>query len=378
MEITVFELTTKNHMVMVINWINLCDKNKWKLNIILSEECFEVLEPQLPKNNKHLHIKVLKGSPIFSLWSILKHTRNSKQLILNTIQWHFLFFILLSALRPVTVCIHNSNSWFQSTLSCLIYTASDKSLSKAGRLLKLVSRLATLLARKLILKLTSSISVCSMNIKDHIQDTYRVRHKILVIPFSMKFRLIAPADKQAGNLSVVCPGSVDFTRKNYKYFIHLAENNPNILFYLLGKMPNDLTGLEVKSYIKNREIENILYFDDYLAQSYFDEIMSQASMLYTDINVCYRNEVYGVSKDTGVSYLMAEYNLPLLINSEFRNLSFLNCGTIYFNSYQDLNDKFYKLTSNTGLLTELANVISLARNQISLDVIAKSVKSFYS
>jgi hypothetical protein len=372
MEISVIEVSTKNHVVMILNWLSICELNNWQLNIIVSQECFDILEGQLPKTTALNNILVLEKGIMVHLLTVLRFTQSSNYVIFNTVQWHFIFFILVALKRKSLLCIHNGNTWFQSYKSFLKFTTSEKYGSKIEKVKKVITRLLSHTARKILLKLTNTIAVCSTNMKNHLVGCYAVTAKnIMVVPFSMKMKELKEECKVSNHTTVVFPGSVDFNRKKYDLFIQLAEHNPKVTFYLLGKMACCNKGQSLINYIKNNNINNVIWFDDYLSQNEFDEVMLKANCLFTEIRVNYRNEKYGISKDTGVSYLMTEYNLPLLINSEFNNFKFLNFATFHFKDFIELSSAFTMLNKNN---IHLQRGISKARKVISAEKIAQSIK----
>ncbi|MFT5760367.1 MAG: glycosyltransferase involved in cell wall biosynthesis [Alteromonadaceae bacterium] len=372
MEISVIEVSTKNHVVMILNWLSICELNHWKLNVIVSQECFDVLEVQLPISTALNNILVLNQGFTVNLLKVLKFTRSSSYVVFNTVQWHFIFFIIVALKRESLLCIHNANTWFQSYDSFLKFTTSDSYVSKLQKAKKIITRSLSYIARKLLVKLTNKISVCSTNMQSHLVECYEVTaENIMVVPFSMKMKELKDESKFTNLTTVVFPGSVDFCRKKYNLFIQLAEHNPNVTFYLLGKMAYCNKAKSLINYIKQKNINNVIWFDDYLSQKEFDEVMLKANFLFTDIKVNYRNEQYGVSKDTGVSYLMTEYNLPLLINREFNNFDFLNFATFYFKDFSELSSAFNLLNKNN---VDLQRGISKARKVISAERIAQSIK----
>ena len=58
------------------------------------------------------------------------------------------------------------------------------------------------------------------------------------------------------------------------------------------------------------------------------------------------SEIYGQSKDSGISYLMNEFNLPCLLNSNFLNFTELRNGSLYFENFSKMYKLYSKIKKN--------------------------------
>ena len=374
MKLTVVELSTKNHVVMIINWVKICKLNNWKLNIIVSTECYKILKPQLCDVSPYYNLVVLENTQPQNFFKVLRLTKDSNYVILNTVQWHFIFFGALSLLRGCIVSIHNSNSWFQSFKECLIFTIQENRIRGLKKVLKCGTRLTTLLARKVILKASRLVLVSSDNMKRHILNNYNSVKKIIVVPFSLKQQKNYKVSVKEERVSVVYPGSVNTDRKNYTSFLKLVEMYPEVDFFLLGKLPDKQIVDDIVEQLRVVNYKNLIKYDRYLSQKEFDDVMTMADILYSDLNVNYRNEIYGVSKDTGVTYLMSEYSAPLIVNSTFNNLEALDCGTFYFKGVNELQCRLDYFLNNRGMINITRDKINRARRQISEVEVSKTLQ----
>ena len=61
-----------------------------------------------------------------------------------------------------------------------------------------------------------------------------------------------------------------------------------------------------------KKISNIKLYNHYVDNKIFQKVIKKSHLLFSDIRVKYSSsdiyEVYGVSKDSGISYLMNEFN----------------------------------------------------------------------
>ncbi len=93
----------------------------------------------------------------------------------------------------------------------------------------------------------------------------------------------------------------------------------------------------------------------------FNKVLENTNLLFSDRKVNYQSsdisEVYGKSKDSGISYLMNEFSLPCLLNSDFTNFIELNRGSLYFNNYDKLYKLYKKIKKNKTRLNFIRNKI---------------------
>ena len=184
----------------------------------------------------------------------------------------------------------------------------------------------------------------------------KTKKYLSIVPFSVNKNY----DTQFSNsdvLRVVFPGEVNIRRKFYNNFLNLAKDYPNIQFILLGKFSNHESKTELTRRMEKDNIENLITFDDYVSVEDFKSQMNNATVLFTDFNLFYENsdffEIYGKTKDTGISYLMREYSLPAIISGNFKNFPELNEFTITFFDYNTLKMKFDVFIADKNRLHEI-------------------------
>lgn len=120
-----------------------------------------------------------------------------------------------------------------------------------------------------------------------------------------------------------------------------------------------------------KKINNITLYET------FSHIIHKSHILFSDIEVNYASsdmlEIYGVSKDSGISYLMNEFNMPCLLNSEFSNISQLERGSLYFKDYEELV-KIYKKTKDRKYYLSLVSKIIKDTRNYTIEYYAKKIK----
>ncbi|MGF1793551.1 hypothetical protein L4D21_23455 [Photobacterium profundum] len=367
MKISVVELTTKNHSVMLLNWSNLCKENGWECNIITTKECYDIVRDDLPPLLSKTIFDRYSLKNFIKLWKSIK---DSDFVVYNTVQSNFTTYLLMFFLNKNNLLtIHNSNSWFEGFLFFNEYIGEEEKQSFRYFFL-LLRRCGVKFIRKVLLSRTKYLIVNSLNMKEYIESRFDSKCDILVIPFSLKQRVIKNTNEV--KKTVVYPGGVDFLRKSYDSIIRVASDFPELDIHFLGRLGNDDESNKLRAFLKSNDISNVYTYDSYLSQEEFDRVMLSSDLLFSDINVQYRNEVYGLTKDSGVSYLMAEYGIPLVVNSDFNNVSCLNDSTIYYHSYEDLCLIFNRYLSSSYI--DYKKEIVSSRVAISLPLIAKNIR----
>lgn len=365
MKILVVETSTRNHLGMLENWELLADKNGWKLE-------FHVSYDFLSEAHERLSVNSVKF--VNSWIKILLRVRDYDLVVLNTAQSNFLFLFVLAVLsKKIVITIHNVNRWFEGFRRSLQFRDFDKKVS----FLFVCRKFFLFFFSRLMLSLCGGVVVNSKNMQRYLNGCYELNKPQVVIPFSLKQRDSDASSTNFYKHKVVYPGQVDCVRKNYDLFLKLAADFPEIEFVLLGKIDIAKRGRQIVERIQIEGLTNLKYYSEYVSQEEFSSQLLSASLLFSNINVSYRNEVYGVSKDTGVSYLMAEYGLPLIVNNDFKNLEGLTAGTIYYgDGYDELKTGFARVVNDELLYSSLRKSIFLGREEIGLDLVASSVSEF--
>jgi hypothetical protein len=355
MRIVVLENGTLNHVVMIKNWIKIAEINNWKLVIFTSEECKSKL---LKLDSKTIELKTFSSSSIKSFIDIIKFLKSSDMLVVNSMYLNYHFYIALFTFhRNSYFSIHNVNKWFFSA------PTNDN----------LVKKIIKSCVFKIIYRLAAGVFVNSDNMKAHIRK-YDLKKRVEILPFSLSLKEKKYPDIR--NLTIVYPGIVSQQRKRYGNFLKAATLFPDIKFILLGKLLDDTDF--IADYIDVKKLDNVIYFPEYVEQEEFDLYMNECNLLFSDINVKYGDEIYGQSKDSGVSYLMAEYCIPLLVNKDFNNLYHLHPNTLYFDDFDDIIQVIdsFSVMSQSKYDIIISNIDN-ARLKTNTDKLASNIRLFF-
>ncbi|HBY86120.1 MAG TPA: hypothetical protein DEO86_09615 [Colwellia sp.] len=360
MKIAIYEVSCSNHAVMIYNWVEICKKNDWDFEIFTTKDIYKQVSSDIEVVDGQLHL--LKK---ISLVEVIKATVNLRKcdvIVITSLQSYFLHYLPLLFLRSkFLLTIHNLNTWFVG-----------KDFSSFKGIVKYV-------VRRLFLKKIKALTVNSENMKKYLDDKQFTSKLVSIVPFSLRQQsscsLIANKNTQA--LNIVYPGMVSKKRKCYKDFLMLAKKNPDITFTLLGRLIIKEGGDEIEAEINDNNLKNVVYYKAFVEQEEFDKVMNSASALFSVVNVDYNHqgitEVYGETKDSGISYLMAEFAVPLIVNSDFCNFSCLNQGTFYFNNSVELDDIISRFKSSNDFLKEITNKILKSRTSLNINNVAREI-----
>jgi len=350
MKIGILEVCSKNHVCMIENWIRVAQKNKWEIVVYTTKEFKLELDVDLHHYEK-LKIEITTKTIKQFFNYIEEQSSTLDYLVITSLQAHFLEFFFFRPKCKIHLSIHNVNTWFVK-----------KSVSNLKSLIKKI-------VREYYKRKVDAYIVNSDSMLQYVKMKVTLDKTMYVVSFSMKQKPLQKKSKSK-KLSIVYPGMVSSFRKDYDLFLKLAQDYTDYDFILLGKVNYSEGGKEIINRIKSMNLNNMYYFEEYISQSKYDIYMKEADILFSYINVNYENsdysEVYGVTKDTGVSYLMLEYCLPLLVNSEFSNFSDLDAVTFSYEDYISLKSNMDELTNNILLNNSLESEIYNIRKNLVL------------
>jgi hypothetical protein len=325
--IAVLEVGTSSHSSMIYNYAVICAEAGFKLTLFLSEEVYENVRGEidqfifevLPKTNDESMHSYLGRCERYCIG------KNVEVIVFLTLQYYFFEFFLHSfkGMKRV-VTVHNSNAWF------------------AGNILRKPQHLLKRLFRTVWRRRADGFVVNSNSMLRNSKEKGCAK-PIVVIPFSLKHRVGSDRGgvSKSGEFTITYPGFVNPMRKRYDSFIKLAKKYQAIKFILLGKLNHEVAPSE-SALIKKLSLPNLKIYSGFIPASEYHEVMKQTDILFSDVVVEFKvsdfNEQYGITKDSGVSYLQQEYELPTLLNADFNNLDHLKDGTIFFSDTEEIDN----------------------------------------
>lgn len=306
------EFTTKNHRTSLLAWIEILQLKGVSAHLFLTEEIFEHVKKDLDRFDNIDGTTIFPSAGFISFLAMLK-LKSISLFVFLSVQSHYLHYLLAPLLRvKYCVLVHNVSSWISPK-----FFFNIKFLTKT-------------FVRLVLLRFCEFIAVNSENMRRFYLERQNFGKQVCVVPFSLERQINNSVSKEE-RFIVVYPGVVNFSRKRYEVFYHLARRNTDMDFVLLGRISKaDQEFL----YSKYGSCKNIQFYSDFVEQHEFERVMKRASLLFSDIVVEYQGdgfcEIYGRSKDSGVSYLMYEYDVPAILNRGFRNIEICENATFYF------------------------------------------------
>lgn len=362
MHIGIIEFCEKNHHSMIFNWVNIANYNKWEISLFLSKEIYENVQPELEGLKYNLYIKDTNSFIYhFKIKKIIKYQNIDKLIFLTICNYLSFLFISFKSIN-FGISVHNANTWFNGLV---------------------VKNFKHYLIRFIINKLKNEAKffiVNSRNIKIFLNRNSLTSKNIYVIPFSLRRKKIEFMCNKLSCFTVVYPGSINNERRKYESFMKLAKLNPKDKFIVLGSYRNNK--IDINLFNQMKKISNIKLYENYIELDDFKKVMLNANLLFADLNTNYKSsyisEVYGVSKDSGISYLMSEFNLPCLLNSDFNNFEELNSGSLYFNSSNEMFEKYYKIKNDIEYRKSILNKMNDDTKKFTIEYFSEYLKKNFS
>lgn len=210
---------------------------------------------------------------------------------------------------PYVLTIHNFNSWF--------FPGPPKGLKGWLR-----QRLRAYLGKR-----AQNLAVIASNVADFAREKLPGRN-IIYLPFRAPDPTAMPRRTRLndGRLRVIVPGTI--TRKrNYddimQHVLSRPELKDRVSFNLLGK-PLDAYGRDVITRCRELAAQghSILTYDEYVPREAYHTALAEADLLLSIFNPNYMTpdgqpEVYGRSKETGISFLALAFALPLVLPENY-------------------------------------------------------------
>ncbi len=312
MKVGLLEISSKNHYVLVQSWIAVLERVGAETVLFLNCEVDGLVNSH-PACEKFIKEDDVTGHEY--LQQVAKYELQA--LIICSLQTHLPAFYRFKPSFPCFLTIHNARTWF------------------AGN--ELVS-LKNIVKRFIRSQIKRRVAAYFVNSEPMLEFGRALTSKdIHVMPFTLYLREELPETSvQSEKIKITYPGMISTSRRSYDVFIELAKRFPQCDFVLLGspsRLPEE-KGREVIESIERAGLENMRYFTDFISPEDYERELQATTLLFSDLHVDFRKEdyveTYGVTKDSGISYLMINYALPCLMNSEFQNIPDLQPTSYFF------------------------------------------------
>ena len=275
----------------------------------------------------------------------IKLINNHKIIIIDEYYGNYFHLYNFAIRNNVVISIlHNPNKLFNRQ-----YTFNIKnSLNSFGK--------------KIFLKKVNVFMTMGPNISDYLKFMDSSR-PIFYFPFEWSDTILPEVDKQI--ISIVIPGMISEKRREYGQILETFNKyyckNPDsrIRLKLLGKIHSERESYiaDLCEKINEKHGKRISYWNEYIPKDYYDKELSQASWILSNARVFNRigdsDEIYGITKISGVSYVIYKYAKPALVPYMHNILSGFDNQLIRYDSYEMLYSSLANIEANKISWTEL-------------------------
>ncbi len=274
--------------------------------------------------------------------------------------WRLPFIPKLKCYKILT--LHNVNIWLKPKLKFNI------------------KYFVKMLIRMYLLRTFDGISVFSNNMKRYVLQYTNYGNEVFVTPFSFfsnENKLISTENIKPF-INITIPGMISKARRDYekllKIYEKIIENNPLIKLVLLGK-PIAEYGKKILDMCEdmNRRGGNIEFFRDYIPKEVFEAKIREADILYGDIPHKFDfdgiKEIYGLTKETGITALMIKFSKPAILPISFQNIPELDNSIICYGNTNDLERILTNIDQK--VIDELTRQAFINSRKFTIDQIRK-------
>ena len=145
-------------------------------------------------------------------------------------------------------------------------------------------------------------------------------------------------------IRLAVPGMIS-DRRNYHELLNsicISELKDKIELVLLGR-PDDEYGIEIIAKAKdlNNQGYKITFWNEFISDSEFENEIHKAHLLFSYFDSKYKTnngqeEIYGISKETGITLLMYNKAKVALLPATFNQMESIRNQTIFYQDFEEL------------------------------------------
>ena len=251
--------------------------------------------------------------------------------------------------------IHNINSWLKPK-----YYFNIKVILKS-------------ILRQAIMWRIKKIIVIGSNLYKYLLKKEIKNKKIYYVPFN--FQSFSHHEiKQKDKLKIVIPGTISKARNYHDLLKDFYDKQilERIRLVLLGK-PIGSYGNEIISQCKdyNEKGADIGFYNNFIPKEVFDKEINSSDILLAlfDLKVKtvdHQTEIYGLTKETGISFLLFSFAIPGFLPEEFNAMDEIKKQIIGFKNVNDLSEKVMKIINNEINLSNYREIAIKSNKEFSV------------
>jgi len=364
------------HAKYLYTMVKICKTRQTKVTIFTTEDIYSKLITYL-KNISEYDVYLKKeNESINSFLKKVKKICNEKidLLFINTIQKSILDLPHYFGFNPkckMILTIHTANAWFYK-----------KPAFDFKRIFRTVdTNLSTIIGRFFILPKFNAINVVYYPIKDFILKNTDYKKSVFTLPFYFFDDNIQISDNEKNSkVLFVIPGQIEEHRRDYDLVLNSFKNifekfDKEIVLYLLG-YPVGMYGKNIMK--KCRKLENkgynIKYFDSYVPEKLYDEIMKSVDFIILPIRIKSGSfgvipEFYGTTKGSAPVFEGIQYGKPMVVPEDFNMYKELKSSTFHYTDSKDLEKIIVEIIQDKNKLEKIKNDAYKNSKQFSISVL---------
>lgn len=309
---------------------------------------------------------------------------------INTIDKYYQKFAQVNWNAVLILTVHNTNIWFNNSLSkrwdLLLEKLRKTNLSKLKNTFYLPIKYfvkdfkkqqhINQLVNQIILR--NGVFLVYSDAQKQYLLSLNARLNILVFPFCIHQNL-EDLSKNNKKLRICVPGSVDESRRDYHLLIEVLKNNQSffnerVSVDFLGYISKD--NQEILKHILALEANGltVFYNQGFINHTQFDERLQACDIILGNLKVNINSQSkYGETKETGVIFNMIKAAKPGVFPSSYQPLKELENACLFYND--NLFETLQILVLNPSIINNLKNNIKEAVKEFEpLNLYQKLIK----
>lgn len=194
------------------------------------------------------------------------------------------------------------------------------------------------------------------------------------VPFGWQESRPGSLSERGGSLSIVVPGTIS-TRRKYERLLLAAQDEAlqnKVSFTFLGR-PEDDYGRNVIAKVRELGLDNVRVFEDFIPDEEYQRYLQEADFILSDFEVDYttrygQTEVYGLTKETGVSFILLAFAKPGILPADFVGMAELEGQVLRFTDYTSLRRLLLEAWADRSIIERLQQAGIAGRKCLSLKV----------
>lgn len=374
-EIGILEI--HSHVKYLHTLAKICKTKKSNVTIFTTKEIFSKLETYLKNKSEYEVVLKKEDEGIGSFLKRVEKICNEKidLLFVNTLQLSCFYLPRYLGFHPkskMIMTVHTANAWLK-----------PKPVFNIKKLVKsLDTNLSSFIASKFILPRFEAITVIYPPIREYILKETTYEKKIFTLPFYLFDKENINNETENKRVQIVIPGQIEEHRRDYDVVLDAFEKifekyNELVDLYLLG-YPVGMYGNRILKRCKKLKDKgyNIIYFDSFVPENIYDEIMKKVDIIILPIKIKTRGmgliqEFYGITKGSATVFEGIQYGKPLVVPEGFNMVEELKGSTLKYATSNDLKKTLIEYIEDMNKLKMLKKNAKSDAKHFSLDILQK-------